>query len=202
VGYDERFFRRRMKKYHAKEVALARALWTELHPRSVADVGCALGSYLCGFLECGVRERCLVGYERSAKQARKFAPREIRGRIFELDAGAPREPRTRFDLVLCIEVAEHLPEACANVLVQNLAGLVNRNGAIAFTAAGVGQDGTGHVNCQPREYWIARALAVGLKVDLAREATVKNCIASAGDPLDLLKNLSVFRQLSPETKTP
>lgn len=54
-----------------------------------------------------------------------------------------------FDLAICLEVAEHLPEESAAPLVAGLA----EAGAVLFSAATPGQPGIGHVNCQPHDYW-------------------------------------------------
>lgn len=59
------------------------------------------------------------------------------------DVGAPIELHRRFDLVLCLEVAEHLPASAADTLVRSLTGLGN---VIAFSAAIPFQGGANHVN--------------------------------------------------------
>jgi SAM-dependent methyltransferase len=58
-----------------------------------------------------------------------------------------------FDLAYCFEVAEHVPAHFADRLVSHL---VNSAKTVVFTAAPPGQGGTGHVNEQPRDYWIER----------------------------------------------
>jgi hypothetical protein len=57
-----------------------------------------------------------------------------------------------FDLVLCLEVAEHLPESSAEHLI---ASLVASGEVILFSAAIPGQGGTHHVNEQWPPYWRA-----------------------------------------------
>ncbi len=56
----------------------------------------------------------------------------------------------KFDLVLCLEVGEHLPPASAATLVESL---VAHSDLVAFSAACPGQNGQHHVNCQWLEYW-------------------------------------------------
>jgi hypothetical protein len=58
----------------------------------------------------------------------------------------------RFDLALCLEVAEHLDADAGAVLVDSLAA---HSDAIFFSAACPGQPGQHHVNCQWPEYWQA-----------------------------------------------
>lgn len=58
-----------------------------------------------------------------------------------------------FDLVMCLEVAEHLPKHLArNVLLATLAKSMGQH--MIFSAAQPGQEGTGHINLQTLNYWI------------------------------------------------
>lgn len=58
-----------------------------------------------------------------------------------------------FDLVMCLEVAEHIPKNQAhNALLSTLAR--STGNILVFSAAQPGQPGTGHVNLQPLSYWI------------------------------------------------
>jgi hypothetical protein len=57
-------------------------------------------------------------------------------------------------------VAEHLPPELGDALVAFLGGLGPR---VLFTAAAPGQGGQGHINEQPREYWIDRFAACGMQ---------------------------------------
>ncbi len=58
----------------------------------------------------------------------------------------------KFDLVICLEVAEHLPEDRAHRFIHDLCKLAP---TVVFSAAIPGQGGTGHVNEQWPEYWAA-----------------------------------------------
>jgi hypothetical protein len=58
-----------------------------------------------------------------------------------------------FDLILCLEVAEHLPEDAAWTLCETISYHKHANSRLVFSAALPGQSGEGHVNCQPPIYW-------------------------------------------------
>jgi hypothetical protein len=64
----------------------------------------------------------------------------------------------RFDLVNCLEVAEHLDGSRADSFVADLCALGD---AVAFSAAIPGQGGTHHVNEQFQSYWIERFRSQG-----------------------------------------
>ena len=63
------------------------------------------------------------------------------------------ELNRRFDLALCIEVAEHLRAERGDELIEYLCA---RADSVLFSAAVPGQGGTGHINEQPQSYWHAR----------------------------------------------
>ena len=57
----------------------------------------------------------------------------------------------RFDLVVCLEVTEHLPERCATTFVESL---TNQSDLILLSAAIPFQGGHHHVNEQFLDYWV------------------------------------------------
>lgn len=58
-------------------------------------------------------------------------------------------PCSGYDLAICLEVAEHLPESTGPLLIEGLA----QAPTVLFSAATPGQPGVGHINCQPHDYW-------------------------------------------------
>jgi hypothetical protein len=67
----------------------------------------------------------------------------------------------RFDLVQCLEVAEHLSPQAAPLLVKSL---VLHSDVILFSAARPGDGGEHHVNEQEPEYWRELFEAQGLRL--------------------------------------
>lgn len=114
--------------------------------QSVLDVGCGAGAWLREYLALGVDDALgvdgdYVQPEQLLIPGERFQARNLTQRF---DLGR------RFDLVQCLEVAEHLPAAHAETLVDNL----TRHGdCILFSAAVPGQGGEYHVNEQPYAYW-------------------------------------------------
>lgn len=72
--------------------------------------------------------------------------------------GSPATGQSRWPLVLCLEVAEHLSEEAGDHLVSELCRVAER---VVWSAAIPGQGGDGHVNEQPPFYWGARFNAHG-----------------------------------------
>jgi len=56
----------------------------------------------------------------------------------------------KYDLVISLEVAEHLYESSGHQFVATLTSLSDY---ILFSAAIPGQEGPGHINCQWQSYW-------------------------------------------------
>ena len=66
--------------------------------------------------------------------------------------------------VLCIEVAEHLPESDAWLVIDSVWRNCLPGGLVIWSAAQPGQAGVGHVNCQIPAYWRERAIVKGFEI--------------------------------------
>src|SRR5229473_5374813 len=115
-------------------------------PHSVVDVGCGLGGWLRAFGEKGAA--VLHGIDGNYVDRSKlyFDPSG-----FEV-ADLARSFRIfgRFDLAICVEVAEHIPDAQSGNLIK---ALTEAAPVVLFSTALPGQGGRGHVNEQWPEYW-------------------------------------------------
>jgi SAM-dependent methyltransferase len=124
-----------------------------LQPRRVLDVGCGVGTWLRAALDLGVQEVLGIDGDYVDQAALQIAPDWFiaadLARISIHDA-LTIEGASRFDLIICMEVAEHLPFARARALVEELTGLAD---AVVFSAAVPFQFGEHHVNEQWPEFW-------------------------------------------------
>jgi len=119
------------------------------HPKSLIDVGCGSGNWLKVFRNHGIEDYFGVD-GKWVSEEQIVLPMD---RFARLDLGKPFSfPRT-FDLALCLEVAEHLPEISADAFISSLCRLAP---VIVFSAAIPGQGGTHHVNEQWPDYWAER----------------------------------------------
>ena len=128
----------------AEEVT--KLLWKLFRPSSVVDVGCGTGAWLSCFRNNGVQTVLGIDYYNFDEVPSLLAPEDYR----KVDLTQPLQIGQRFDLALCLEVAEHLPPSASATLVENLTKLSD---VIVFSAAIPGQMGFGHVNERWPSYW-------------------------------------------------
>jgi SAM-dependent methyltransferase len=114
-------------------------------------------------------------------------------RPFDLSRSPPAETGgTTFDLAYCFEVAEHVPPALGDRLVAHLAAAAP---VVVFTAAHPGQGGIGHVNEQPKGYWIERFKHHGMRhLDAQAEELAGVWRAAPVQSRWLVDNVMVFER--------
>ncbi|MDE2255272.1 MAG: methyltransferase domain-containing protein [Betaproteobacteria bacterium] len=115
-------------------------------PNSVVDVGCGTGSFLSEFLIQGIKDICGIDRPDLDRSLLVIPPSAFQA----IDLSRPFNLQRKFDLALCLEVAEHLDIACAEDFISSLCNLAP---IIIFSAAIPRQVGVHHVNCQWPEYW-------------------------------------------------
>jgi SAM-dependent methyltransferase len=144
--YDEAFFQadEPMREGYA---GLADFIFDWSQPASACDLGCGRAFILEHLARKGIDVTGIDG----SPAVLKFVDPAIRSRIQIADL-TKRHDFGSFDLAISIEVAEHLPKRASRTFVQNLTRAATRH--IVFSAAGPGQGGCGHVNCQPQDFWI------------------------------------------------
>ena len=185
--YTEEFFARKVDPpaFRAAPV-ITRSIIDELKPKRVIDVGCGTGVILKALQDTG----CTCYGLEYAKAALKICrQRGLNVRKFDIE----RErlgPET-YDCAISVEVAEHLPEKCADKFVDLLCKLAP---TIVFTAATPGQGGVDHVNEQPHEYWITRFEKLGFKLDSVLSDKWRSQWATTGIADWYYKNIMVFRR--------
>lgn len=129
-----------------------------LKPQSVLDVGCGIGTWLSAFEEKGISDCMGVDGDHVDRtmlkiNSQKFYPWNLQN-SFSLGR--------KFDVVLSLEVAEHLDEKYADVFVESL---VKHGDNIIFSAAIPNQGGQNHLNEQWPQYWQKKFLKHGFYFD-------------------------------------
>ncbi len=147
------------------DAAPFRFLAETLRPVSVLDVGCGAGAYVALFRRLGASR--VLGVADTAASATV-----LDGEICQVhDLTQPLTLGEIYDLVICTEVAEHLPPERAAELLDSIARHAGRT--IVFSAAEPGQPGNGHINCQPISHWLAQWAARGWHPDLVASLGVR-----------------------------
>jgi SAM-dependent methyltransferase len=124
-------------------------------PPRVVDVGCGEGWWAQTFADAGCEVIGVDGaYVTGSPLGDRFLPHDLAEPL-------PAHLAGRFDLALCLEVAEHLPASRADGLIADLAGLAP---VALFSAAIPGQGGAGHINEQWPDYWLGWFAAHGYRV--------------------------------------
>ncbi|NTW22532.1 class I SAM-dependent methyltransferase [Candidatus Falkowbacteria bacterium] len=185
--YDKHFFENTIKFEGPSAKAVVDILMRHFNPKSVVDIGCGAGIYLQEFER---HEVAIEGYDGSPAAAEESL---VGDRLKIHDLTTPLLLSRKFDLVLCVEVAEHLEKEFADVLVDTLCRLGD---ILVFTAAtpGQGPESIGHINEQPHEYWIDKFSERGLVYDARITEIIKEEMVSSDVVWWVSKNLMIFKK--------
>jgi glycosyltransferase involved in cell wall biosynthesis len=165
----------------AKE--LAQVLYRMYRPRTVVDIGCNRGWYLEGLEAAG----CIVLGIDNDPDSLSLAKVPVANR----DITKPLALKPH-DLVICLEVVEHIAAELEDAVIWNLC---HAGDTIVFSAAVPGQGGDGHINCQPKQYWIDKFKKRGFELDEKEtKYIVMDMRSKPGTMGWLLNNVCVFRR--------
>jgi len=117
-----------------------------VNPKSVLDVGCGVGTWLSVWEKKGISD--ILGVDGDYVKREELLIEESKFIAVDLEKGLNID--RKFDLVSCLEVAEHINPSFAEKLIHSLCSLSD---VILFSAAIPGQEGTLHVNEQYPSYW-------------------------------------------------
>lgn len=165
VKYKRKYFASRWAIAQESARVIVPLLQKQFQARSVVDFGCATGIWLSEFRRLGVAR--IFGIDGP------WVPRSqllISEKEFEVvDFSQGNIPSVdKYDIALCIEVAEHLSESRGKILVDALAAASD---VIVFSAAVPGQRGRGHINERLQSFWCSEFEQRGFACfDLCRPA--------------------------------
>lgn len=120
---------------------------------NILDFGCGPGAYLRYLTDIG--HSACVGIEGTdMKEDFEYVDIFVHDLTIEFDI-------TKRGHVICLEVAEHIPEQYTDKLIKNIVKHVKKNHFLIMSWAVPGQGGLGHVNCQSNEWVIERMYKEG-----------------------------------------
>ncbi len=146
TAYDKHFYDHIIAGSLASANAIVPLILELIPIESVCDVGCGLGNWLAVFQEQGVTDTLGLDGDHVPRELLQIAASQF----IATDLSRPLPLERQFDLVMSLEVAEHLPPTHARSFVGELVRLAP---VVLFSAAIPGQGGTGHVNEQWPDYW-------------------------------------------------
>lgn len=121
-------------------------LMKQFNPKSVLDVGCGIGTWLKAFQEASVSDFFGIDGSHTEPQGLLIPSSSFKA----VDLNQSWQLNRKFDLAICLEVAEHLTEKASADLVK---ALTEHASTIIFGAAVPYQGGQNHINEQWPSYW-------------------------------------------------
>lgn len=141
--------------------AIADRLIAEMNPQSVLDAGCALGLLVESLRDRGVDAYGVDISEYAIEQVREDLQPFCW--VGSLTAPLPR----RYDLIVCIEVLEHMPQDESERAIEQLCAATDD---IIMSSSPFDYKEATHFNVQPPEYWAAHFARHGFVRDVDFDA--------------------------------
>lgn len=189
--YDRAFFEEWGKghdKYVRSAELIAGVLYDRLKPKRLVDLGAGCGVYGHFFARKGVEVVSIDGVVPPAEHGYPVKT-EVR------DLTVPFENIWgRFDLALCLEVAEHIPEELSDAFLDNILRFSDR---LILSAAQPDQPGHHHVNLQPKRYWVAKLAAKGWAYNRKETGNLLGALSMAELPYRwMVDPISVYEKIT------
>ncbi len=163
-AYDSSFYSASFVRDEGQQsAAVVVPLVLDLLPvQSVLDVGCGPGGWLATFLKNGVTDVRGLDSKDIPDSCLIIDP----SLVTKTDLSKPFDLGRHFDIVISLEVAEHLPSSSAIGFVDSIS---HHTDVVLFSAAIPGQGGVNHVNEQWPSWWAAQFAKRGFTaIDLLR----------------------------------
>ncbi len=145
---------------------LAQRIVDELHPKTVLDGGCAMGHLVAALRDLGVEAYGIDISQYAISMVREdLRPYCAVGSLADpLPAAFPE----RFDLIVSLEVLEHLTQADGQAAIANLCAHTDR---FLFCSTPDDFEDPTHINVQPTAYWAGLFAQNGLFRDFGYDAS-------------------------------
>ena len=148
VKYDRKFFDYVDSGALRSAEIMVSWMFRTMQPMSVLDIGCGRGGWLMKWRDAGCETVAGVDGDYVDLKSLYILKDEFKA----LNISEKFDLGRRFDLVQCLEVAEHIAPSASETLVDNI---TRHSDVVVFSAALPGQGGTQHINERSLEYWRA-----------------------------------------------
>lgn len=190
--YDDRYY-----KWHyenTRNYIIPTMSWyiSTYKPTSIIDWGCGIGAYL----EAGYNHSILdlKGVDIGGEKVKKYTSPQIINYIEYKDCTSPIFFK-EYDCVISLETGEHIETTKSYQFIKNIAHSVKAEGSIIFSAAAPNQKGTGHINCQPKEFWVDIFKEFNIKYNSSLTIEILKGWEKIGIPSYLSTNLMIFNKI-------
>ena len=194
--YDRAFFEEwgpRHESYVRSAGLIVDVLHDLYRPGRLVDLGAGCGVYAHLFARKGASVVAIDGVVPPAEHAYPvdFQTRDLTV-PFENVWGA-------FDLALCLEVAEHIPEELAGPFLDNILRFSDR---LILSAAQPNQGGHHHVNERPKRYWVAKLAEKGFAYNRRETGRALTALTAARPPyMWMIEQISVYDRVKTPSTT-
>jgi cyclopropane fatty-acyl-phospholipid synthase-like methyltransferase len=141
---------------HVHDLSIAASLCNYLADKeaeTIVDFGCGLGDYAKAFKAKSYKIEAYDGNPNTETLSGGI------GKV--LDLSKPFYLGKKFDVVLSLEVGEHIPKEFEEQFIDNITKHAKKHLIISWAI--VGQGGDGHVNCANNDYIIGQIVDRGFK---------------------------------------
>jgi 2-polyprenyl-3-methyl-5-hydroxy-6-metoxy-1,4-benzoquinol methylase len=141
---------------------IAEHIFLDIHPTTVLDAGCAMGFLVESLRKKGIQS---FGIDISEYAIQNVHP-DVRPycKVGSITEAFPQ----RYDLIVSIEVLEHMPKEQAELAVQNICISTDD---ILFSSTPFDYKEVTHLNVQPPEYWVEQFARNGFFRDVDFDAS-------------------------------
>ena len=157
---------------HIHDLSIAAALsnyLAEKQVKTVVDFGCGMGDYAKAFKADGYKVEAYDGNPNTEALSGGI------GKV--LDLSKPFYLGKKFDVVLSLEVGEHIPVEFEDQFIDNITKHAKKHLVISWAIEG--QDGDGHVNCRNNNYIIGQVEDCGFKFNFNDSEKIRKAATNA-----------------------
>lgn len=149
------------------------AVWIKdyVNPKDAIDVGCGPGIYTQALHNLGIDtigidiDPRVTDIGTTEQYSKPLFMCENLLELSRMTTNTIANINLQRELVLCLEVAEHIDPMYADEIVKNVYSAILPGGILIWSAAQPGQGGVGHINCRLKEYWYNKFVNYGLEAD-------------------------------------
>jgi len=169
------------KEHHSLDPLLCRYLTNYLksHSYSVLDLGCGTGEYIKSFIDHGIKA---IGCDGNPD-----TPTISNGLCSVCDLSTPINFNEFFDVVLSLEVAEHIPPEYEEIFINNI--IKHTKNMVIISWAHEKQGGEGHFNERNESYVVSLFESRGFTYDRKESMIIRQYATLKW----FRKNLYVFK---------